>query len=235
MKRTFAISDLHGQYDLWLQIKDYLKPEDVLYCLGDSIDRGSDGIPILFELLNRENTYMIKGNHEKFLEQIVPQFIKGDTHLSYFWFINGGKPTWSSIERATDSMKLEIVKKIQNMPLRIDIKNVKGQNIILTHAGFNPLNKKLKHFINTNDIEGLESFYLWSRNHFDMSWSNEKFKNTYLVHGHTPVQIFYLDKIKKYANGHAFDIDMGSAYSNVAALFNLDTLEVEQYFTAREV
>lgn len=36
----YAVSDLHGRFDLYKQICDFLKPEDEVICLGDCGDRG---------------------------------------------------------------------------------------------------------------------------------------------------------------------------------------------------
>ena len=46
---VYAISDLHGNYELWTKVKEWLKPSDKLFCLGDNIDRGNDGIKIVQE------------------------------------------------------------------------------------------------------------------------------------------------------------------------------------------
>ena len=42
MGRVFAVADLHGMIELYQQIKDFLKPEDKVYCLGDMGDRGTN-------------------------------------------------------------------------------------------------------------------------------------------------------------------------------------------------
>ena len=39
---VYAVSDLHGQLELYFKIKDFLKPEDYVYCLGDCGDRGKE-------------------------------------------------------------------------------------------------------------------------------------------------------------------------------------------------
>ncbi|SFQ35506.1 Calcineurin-like phosphoesterase [Butyrivibrio proteoclasticus] len=46
---TYAISDLHGQYDIFEKLLDVIdfSENDFLYVLGDAIDRGPDGIKIL--------------------------------------------------------------------------------------------------------------------------------------------------------------------------------------------
>jgi len=49
---TYAISDLHGQYDIFEKLLDVIdfSENDFLYVLGDAIDRGPDGIKILQRL-----------------------------------------------------------------------------------------------------------------------------------------------------------------------------------------
>jgi serine/threonine protein phosphatase 1 len=233
MGRTFALSDLHGCYDLWEKVKEYLNEDDVLWYLGDAIDRGSDGLAILLELLRRKNTFFIKGNHEEFLERCVPELIvEGYSDEYSLWVSNGGKVTWELLSQAPEETQWAIVNKVKNLPTRCDITNKNGQTIILTHAGFNPFSFKLDFF----NEEQLNTLYLWSRNHFDTKWQldNEEYKNVYLVHGHTPVQIHNKNEVEVYGNGHMFNIDMGSIWSKKTVLFNLDTLQPEKYFTAIE-
>ena len=67
---TYCFSDLHAQYDLWLQIKDFLKPEDTVYCLGDCVDRGPVGLDILNEVLETPNITLLCGNHEDFIDKL---------------------------------------------------------------------------------------------------------------------------------------------------------------------
>ena len=64
MKRTFACSDLHGQLDLWKQIKSFLNPEDTVYFLGDAGDRGPDGWELIKAIANDSQVVYLKGNHE---------------------------------------------------------------------------------------------------------------------------------------------------------------------------
>ncbi|WP_081846758.1 metallophosphoesterase [Butyrivibrio sp. AE3004] len=50
---TYAISDLHGQYDLFQKLLDviHFSDDDFMYVLGDAIDRGPDGIKILHTMI----------------------------------------------------------------------------------------------------------------------------------------------------------------------------------------
>ena len=46
---TYVVSDVHGQYDLLIKGLNRIdfSDDDYLWCLGDVIDRGPDGIKIL--------------------------------------------------------------------------------------------------------------------------------------------------------------------------------------------
>jgi len=231
----YAISDLHGRYDLWTKIKNKLHSDDILYNLGDSIDRGPDGYKICLDLMQMKNVHCICGNHEMMAISALPRLLKGEFHSKEVsqWFWNGGNATWDQIESrligykrdAHDYCCSELIAFFKNMPNIYNITNKNNQHIILSHAGFTPSRKE-------------EAEIGWDRKHFLDSWPIEKqYQNTYVIHGHTPVQ--YLQKtlnkisftsnpeIITYADGHKIDIDLGAVISNRVALLNLDTLEVQ--------
>ena len=62
----YVISDIHGQYDLFIDIlnKINLKDSDTLYVLGDVLDRGDNPIKVLLKLMEMPNAVCIVGNHE---------------------------------------------------------------------------------------------------------------------------------------------------------------------------
>ena len=63
---VYAMSDLHGCYDLYIKMLEKIKfsDEDTLYILGDVTDRGEDGIKILQDKMKRKNVVPILGNHD---------------------------------------------------------------------------------------------------------------------------------------------------------------------------
>ena len=129
---------------------------------------------------------------------------------------------------------------IRKMPKRIDITNTKGQHIILTHAGCDP-------WVDDEEARlfGLKDRYIWDRKHIYHSWTpfeQEEWKDTYVIHGHTPVlsKVFCGDedvvlpgteevKAVHYADGHKICLDLYTAGTGRAVLFDLDTFE-EIYF-----
>lgn len=240
MHKTYACSDLHGLYPLWEQIKDYCDETDTIYFLGDAIDRGPDGIKILLEMLYDPRIIFLKGNHESFLEESGEELLEDHYPFSIrLWEQNGG---WKSID---DFSKLDkrvgkwLFKKIKALPLTAEYVNKKGQKILLSHAGYHPM------------CDPKERDYLWDREHIYLPWSDsEEYKETYVIHGHTPVQSLIFkagfQRVKPelddegsydplvYADGHKIDIDVGSFFSGKAVLFDLDELKVAARFYNEE-
>lgn len=80
--KHYALGDIHGYkepYDTALQM---IKPEDSLVLLGDVIDRGSNGIDILQDLMRRKantpesNITFILGNHEKMMFEALNYILR---------------------------------------------------------------------------------------------------------------------------------------------------------------
>lgn len=241
MKRTFAFSDLHGRYDLWLKIKDYVYPEDQLIFLGDAIDRGPDGIKIVEELRNRPNTIYLKGNHEDIAAAAIRDLLTGEwtAYNQYssaidMWTLNGGNATIASLDNKSDKYKIELINFFNKLPIQYTYVNQNKQIIVCDHSGYTP---------------NMRHQPLWDRYHFPDDWPLG-YDNTFIIHGHTPAE--YLKKhfmangysiandttseikVVRYCNGHKFDIDMGSAWNGIAVLLNLDTFE-EIYFDGAKI
>ena len=69
--KTFVYTDLHGNYNLFKQIQNYLGENDRAICLGDNCDRGPDGIKIIQETLKDNRIIYLQGNHEAMLVDAV--------------------------------------------------------------------------------------------------------------------------------------------------------------------
>ena len=193
MGKVYASSDWHGS-EIGFKVLNFLKSDDILYFIGDVVDRGTRGIELLDILMNRPNTYFIKGNHEDMMSFCLPYIIKDlqeidciepEKYSNNNWFLNGG---WQTIEGGLIDKPIEKLYQykefIDNLPTELKYKSPKGHTIILEHAGYTPF-----------DIPHRSHDPLWDREHFYDRWDNgwgyeEKSKvgTTYLVHGHTPVQ-----------------------------------------------
>lgn len=217
----FAISDLHGNWELWAQVRAFLKPEDTLYVLGDAADRGPDGWAIIKDILETPNVKYLLGNHDvMLLDTFVEDFDGFDSHT--YWSYNGGFPTYSDIQKDENANKY--LEKLAGLPYYYCYKNTKGNIIHLSHAGFDP----------DKEISGLEDL-VWDRGHLvTTKWRGAD--NEYCVFGHTPVPNFKEDTVEiknctaLLCDGHKIDIDNGCFATNTLPLLNLDTLEVERIF-----
>lgn len=181
MGRTFASSDWHG-CEVANKIFDFLQPDDKLYFLGDAADRGPIGADLIESLLTDERVIYLKGNHEEFfircmLDIYQSNYVGGMNGLWYYK--NGGEFTVDSFidqKKYTEKQIRVIVEELEKLPTVCNYRNKKGNNIILEHAGYTPWEPSHRR----HDP-------LWDRDHFDDPY-NQKGANTYIIHGHTPVQ-----------------------------------------------
>lgn len=244
----YCVSDLHGQLNLWRKIQKILKPEDKLFCLGDCIDRGPDGIIILTEMLEDPRVTLLMGNHEDFLarytipllEKTEEEYMNMIIHPWISW--NGGLETFDYMKKhMTEEEILQLVNKVKELPKRVDV--IDGEDtIILTHAGCDPWLSEKEAIAKANRFGKSEGHpYIWDRGHIWDEPFPEGYENVYVIHGHTgvifkkyfpnyPIKIetskdFHKIEIYKYCDGHKIALDLTSFYTHRAALFNLETFE----------
>lgn len=83
--KTYVIGDIHGMYGSYIEIMKRMTSKDHLIILGDVIDRGTGGIQIIQDIMQRkqnkqnnpEITFML-GNHEmQFLETVATMIRRG--------------------------------------------------------------------------------------------------------------------------------------------------------------
>ena len=241
MNKTYAISDLHGCYEFWDWIKDYIDDTDTIFFLGDAIDRGDKGIKLMTDLLLDTRVTYLLGNHEEFLRNAIEGILEGHFDGQSVWMSNGGYPTYIELLDYSTAHLEWLLHKINRMQKYIRYINKNGQVIHLTHSGFD-INYPEEVISNLINYEIPQSSYLWNREHFYKKWDAAK-DNEYMVHGHTTVG-YLLKKFNKpfnsneletvfYCDNHKIDIDLGCYYSNRCALFDLDTFETI-YFIQKE-
>ena len=187
--RIFTISDLHGQYDLFLRLleKIELKREDLLLILGDICDRGKKSYEIYMKCMKMiklgYNLKFILGNHE---DMLLEDF-ENDYPLNY--------ETEYSIYKNSKYFEKKNIEKWHK-------ENFYAENIFV-HAGLD-LSKNLENQEREN--------VLWTREEFWMDKKNslEEYKNKNIYFGHTP----NLDgKISK-KSGKIYDIDCGAFFTH---------------------
>ena len=138
----YVMSDIHGclaRYkDIMRQIR--LKKDDHLYVLGDVIDRGRYGLPILMDLVRRPNVTVMLGNHElMMLEALLTE----DKWNLYVWYNNGGLATHYRYKRCTKAYRQKVIEIIKSMPVNIEVR-CNGTDYLLVHGS--PINKKVCYY-----------------------------------------------------------------------------------------
>lgn len=219
MNRIFATSDLHGNYKVFQSILQKIDKTDKVIVLGDVVDRGEHGFQMLKEILSDSRFILIKGNHEAMFVDDMREFHRSEGRDEcHVW--NGGDPTFWAWHNAGENYGW--IHTLNSLPDFYQYCNKDGKDLFLTHAGYTPpFNPEC------DDT-------LWNRNHL-----RDDYNGFYqiIIHGHTPVpyQLGYKsDKAWKmaaeegplwYCNNHKCNLDMGTFFTNIAYLLDLDTFE----------
>ena len=193
----YVISDVHGEVDRFQAMLEQIEfsQEDILYILGDVIDRGPGGVEMLKTIMDTPNMHMILGNHEHMcLKYYSAHATMVDIQR---WNKNGNLPTVEAMERLRPNQRDELLEFLQSLPAFIDV-TVNDRRFYLVH-GFP------------------------ARTDFDRIWSRPKadtlspYKDRTVIVGHTPVpylkETLDLEEQCRIFHGPGFiDIDCGCGH-----------------------
>ena len=195
MSRIIAIGDIHGCANTFRKLVSEeirIKKSDVLYCIGDYIDRGPDSKGVIdFILELRKKGFQIRtlrGNHE----QLMLDSVKGGEALLN-WHINGGDVTLDSF--GVSSFR-DFKPEYKNFFLRTRFYFENG-SFIFVHAGLN---------FDPPDIFQDKEAMMWIRN---INIDQNKLGDRIIIHGHTPWPLEMILKQK----GNVFSLDAGCVYT----------------------
>ena len=229
---TYACSDLHGMLHFYKAIKDILKPEDIVYFLGDAGDRGPHPWECIKTIMDDPQFIYIKGNHEDMLVKAM-----GHGYGSAWALLrsNGGKKTCEQAMEEPNWKEWKV--RLIDLPTKATYVNTQGETIYLSHAGLTP----------STDHQGMmrwsyDEDLIWDRDHFLDKWpEDEMFQKAIVVHGHTPIPYLLEDidpacqmgEIESgalwYAGGKKCCIDCGAVFTGFCVLLNLDTWDEEVF------
>lgn len=243
----YAVSDLHGQLDLYNQIKEYINDDDVVYALGDFGDRGPHPWTTLKAVLDDRQFIYLMGNHDYMLLEAIREYIRVENKEGYVnlyeytfafntkigrSYFNGGARTikeWSELPN-----RMEYYHKLLYLPLELRLAALDGKHMIyLSHAGYTPSHAETT-ATNVDD-------FVWDRLHYLDKWDNPD--GNLLIHGHTPLQHLTkdFDRYNRpytltegyciYDNYSKICIDRGAHYTNTTVLLNIDTLDAVEFKT----
>jgi calcineurin-like phosphoesterase family protein len=244
MRRTFACSDLHGMMSLYKQIKDFLKPDDIVYFLGDASDRGEENWNTLKKIMMDPQFIYLKGNHEDMLQKTMKDYIvygEADPYNLTILTQNGGHKTFNGWKKEKNKDKILWYQRLKNLPTWLSYTNKDNKIIFLSHAGFTPEKVDGKWIIPK------EEELIWDRSHYFHKTSSYVPDEWISIHGHTPIEFLVEDLalIRKennicdfeppmaywYDNNRKCDIDNGCFYTGTIVLLDLDTFEEHPFYT----
>ena len=226
----YVMSDLHGCYDKYLQMLEKIKfnSEDTLYMLGDSIDRGDDGIKILLDMMKRPNVVPMLGNHEYMAYSVLKKFNVEITAYNYNshldteaiemyenWMFNGGITTSQAFAKLDIGTRDSIMEYLGEFELYEELE-VNGNSFVLVHGGLVGFEEDQD--LGEYDIHDI----IWGR----CDYARQYYKDKYLVTGHTPT--YNIDenyKGKIYRQNNHIAIDCGAVFGGTLGCICLDALE----------
>ena len=191
MAKHYAISDIHGMYDIYEQVKEMLQPDDVVYFLGDAGDRGYDCFKCIKAIYNDPQWIYLKGNHEDMMAKSILQLpsLSGYADRDDFqiWMYNGGADTFD--EWIADGRDEAWGKRLHDLPLTAEYTNDKGFTFHMSHAGYTCGRK--------DQMWGEE--LVWSRHHFASKWDEECYPKDICIHGRKLFKLCISDNFKLFS------------------------------------
>ncbi len=219
---VYAVSDLHGQYDLFMKGLEKIgfSDNDELYFIGDAIDRGPDGIKILMELKKNKNMHLILGNHEfMMLNAVDPDGKKKcDGPDADLWlYYNGGTKTFDQYEHLVFQTRQSLLLWLQRCYV-IKTLEVNGEKFCLTHSYYREdLENKMYHEMEYDDVWDIVWKSMYREDYETRGSDVYKDHNYTFITGHVPVYRvlsrlgYKCDRLKAFQKGNFIDIDGGCA------------------------
>ena len=219
----YVVSDIHGCYNLFLKGLSEISfsENDYLWCLGDAIDRGPDGVRILQYIMSHDNMDLIIGNHELMMLNSVNPHGKDicDGNETYLWLeVNGGKSTYDQYGKLIEEERLKLLEWLRSRYV-IRTLNVEGHLFCLTHSYYNPKYENMRCIdLPYGDAWSITWSSIWRKDVFTHALDiYGKYDHTFIC-GHVPVQKIgeitdsaEKQEIKSFKHGNLVNIDGGCA------------------------
>ena len=223
--RTFVMSDIHGCYREYRRLLQIIRfrEEDMLYVIGDCVDKGDAPMELLKDMMARPNVVPLMGNHDLealvILRRLDEVRADGEEPDSAFvesvkdWLMDGGQPTLNGFLELPFGERQGILAYLETFFPYLEIE-AGGKRYLLVHGGLEP-------FVPERKIEDYDILQLLlSRPDYEKRY----FRDRYTVTGHTPTPVVQKGNrgavIRK--NNH-LAIDCGCVYGYRLAAVCLET------------
>ena len=130
---SYVVAEIHGEADRFYAMLEKIQFSDIdmMYILGDVIDRGPDGIKLLQDIMNRPNMVMLLGNHEYMMLQYFSQDATSEQIRR--WNRNGNTPTKQAFLKLKAKEQKAILDFLRMLPTHVEV-TINGQNFYLVHG-----------------------------------------------------------------------------------------------------
>lgn len=193
-KGIWVIGDVHGEYDKLISLINKL-PIDAKICfVGDLIDRGKHSAKVLELIVNNENYFSVKGNHEQLM---IDSFLEKDYSI---WKQNGGNKTIKSFYREKYSLYRHF-KFIRELPLFLYFEFENHKPLVISHSCIHNIWKGKDYNYSDADIGEV----LWT--HILDTETLKKDNEIFNIFGHTIVKNVKITETFAMIDTGAFNIN----------------------------
>lgn len=226
---TYVMSDIHGEYQKYKEMLEKINfsDDDILYVLGDVIDRGDNSVEILTDMSMRANVYPIYGNHElmasvvlhsllvEITDESVELGLDADTMRALMvWQENGGDKTLKGFKRLSPDEREALLEYLDEFSL-YEVAEVGERTFILVHSGLGNFSEKKKLSEYTPDE------LAFMRPDYDRRYFSDG--NIFIVAGHTPTPLLSGKKEIFHMNNNIC-IDCGATFGGKLACLRLEDM-----------
>jgi serine/threonine protein phosphatase 1 len=166
-EKIFVVGDVHGQITMVEKLLKHWKPEEEqLLFVGDLADRGENSkatLELARDLVEKQNTIVIKGNHDEMLEM----FLENPSEHVMLYYMNGGGSTVNSLlgreanqqefEKNVQEIKEQypwLLPFLKSLPLHYE-----WEDYLFVHAGVNLRKDNWRDSSNHDFVWIREGFY----------------------------------------------------------------------------
>ena len=226
----YVTADIHGCLSHLKRLLEILNlsPDDILYVLGDVVDRGEAPIQTLRFCMSHPNIQLILGNHDYLALSLFRKiYIEKDRPLSSSeikrlsnYLLAGGRTTKEQFADLPFEEQVAILNYIDNAPPYADI-TVGGKRFWLIHGGLGNFDKQ-------KDLADYSLHNLISER---LDYTKQYFDNRIIVSGHTPT--FLIDEHshgKIFRKNNHIAVDCGCFFTGTLGCICLDDF-TEYYAT----